>query len=63
MLSDCRMNLTKIQSLPVIEEPWKYAFFVDITFEEYKEYEKAISVLEIMTTEFKILGAYKNKKA
>ena len=63
VLSDCRMNLTKIQSLPVIEEPWKYAFFVDITFEEFEAYKKAISVLEIMTTEFKILGAYKNQKA
>lgn len=62
VLSDCRMNLTKIQSLPVIEEPWKYAFFVDVTFEAYNEYKKAISVLEIMTAEFKILGAYKNKK-
>ena len=63
VLSDCYMNLTKIQSLPVIEEPWKYAFFVDITFEKYEAYKKAISVLEIMTTEFKILGAYKNQKA
>lgn len=62
VLSDCRMNLTKIQSLPVIEEPWKYAFFVDVTFGKYSEYKKAISVLEIMTTEFKILGAYKNQK-
>jgi prephenate dehydratase len=60
VLSDCKMNLTKIQSLPVIETPWKYSFFVDVTFEEYKEYEKAISIIEIMAEEFKILGAYKN---
>ena len=33
MLSDCKMSLTKIQSLPVIETPWKYSFFVDVTFE------------------------------
>ncbi|MCB0432198.1 MAG: prephenate dehydratase, partial [Mangrovimonas sp.] len=43
VLSDCRMNLTKIQSLPVIDTPWKYAFFVDITFTDYKEYLKAKS--------------------
>lgn len=60
VLSDCKMNLTKIQSLPVIETPWKYSFFVDVTFEDYKEYQKAITIIEIMAEEFKILGTYKN---
>ena len=59
-ISDCNMNLTKIQSLPVIETPWKYSFFVDITFEEYKNYEKAIALMQIMAEDFKILGIYKN---
>lgn len=59
-MSDCRMNLTKIQSLPVIETPWKYSFFVDVTFEEYTAYEKAIAIIEIMAEEFKVLGIYKN---
>jgi prephenate dehydratase len=26
VMSDCKMNLTKIQSLPKIETPWKYSF-------------------------------------
>ena len=60
VLSDCKMNLTKIQSLPVIETPWKYSFFVDVTFDDYQEYEKAKSVIEIMAEELKILGTYKN---
>jgi len=59
-MSDCRMNLTKIQSLPVIETPWKYSFFVDVTFENYKDYQKAIALIEIMAEEFKVLGIYKN---
>ena len=62
VLSDCNMNLTKIQSLPVINVPWKYAFFVDVTFDHYKNYQKAKSILEIMATELKVLGAYKNQK-
>jgi prephenate dehydratase len=62
VLSDCSINLTKIQSLPIIKTPWKYAFFVDVTFEDVLHYEKAKSVLEIMTESFKIHGAYKNKK-
>ena len=60
VLSDCKMNLTKIQSLPVIETPWKYSFFVDVTFDDYQEYKKAITIIAIMAEEFKILGTYKN---
>ncbi|MCG2460551.1 prephenate dehydratase [Flavobacteriaceae bacterium F89] len=62
VMSDCNLNLTKIQSLPVIETPWKYAFFVDVTFEKYKHYTKAKSLLEIMAEEFKVLGEYKNAR-
>jgi len=60
VMSDCNLNLTKIQSLPVIETPWKYAFFVDITFEEYSHFRKAVSLLEIMSEDFQTLGEYKN---
>ena len=60
VLSDCKMSLTKIQSLPVIETPWKYSFFVDVTFDEHKDYKKAEAILKIMAEEFKILGTYKN---
>ena len=60
VLSDCKMNLTKIQSLPVIESPWKYSFFVDVTFNDFADYTKAVSLIEIMAEDFKILGAYKN---
>ncbi|SMC32959.1 prephenate dehydratase [Cellulophaga tyrosinoxydans] len=62
VMSDCTLNLTKIQSLPVIERPWKYAFFVDVTFEQYAHFSKAKSLLEIMTEEFKVLGEYKNAR-
>ena len=62
VMSDCRMNLTKIQSLPKIETPWKYAFFVDITFEDYQDYKKAKSIMEIMAQEFKVLGEFKNAR-
>lgn len=60
VLSDCKMSLTKIQSLPVIETPWKYSFFVDVTFESYQEYKKAETIIAIMAEEFKVLGTYKN---
>ena len=62
VMSDCNLNLTKIQSLPVIEEPWKYSFFVDITFGKYKHFAKAKSLLKIMSEDFKVLGEYKNAR-
>jgi prephenate dehydratase len=62
VMSDCKLNLTKIQSLPIIETPWKYAFFVDVTFEAYEDYTKAVSILEIMSTSLKVLGTYKNQR-
>ena len=62
VLSDCSINLTKIQSLPVIDVPWKYAFFVDVTFENYEDYQKAHSLLDIMAEEFLVLGEYKNAR-
>ena len=62
VMSDCNLNLTKIQSLPKIDTPWKYAFFVDITFEKYTDYEKGKAIMKLMAEEFKILGEYKNAK-
>jgi len=62
VMSDCKLNLTKIQSLPKIETPWKYSFFVDVTFEKYEDFAKAKTLLNIMAEYFKILGEYKNTK-
>ncbi|MTE28124.1 prephenate dehydratase [Winogradskyella ouciana] len=62
VMSDCKLNLTKIQSLPKIDTPWKYAFFVDVTFEDYKYYEKASSIMQLMAENFKVLGEYKNAR-
>ncbi|MGM5468705.1 prephenate dehydratase [Flavobacteriaceae bacterium LMO-SS05] len=62
VMSDCRLSLTKIQSLPKIETPWKYAFFVDVTFEDYKDFKKAKSIMQLMAAQFKILGEYKNTR-
>ena len=62
VMSDCKLNLTKIQSMPIIETPWKYSFFVDVTFATYMDFKKAKSVIEIMGHNLKVLGEYKNGK-
>ena len=63
VMNNCKLNLTKIQSMPIIETPFQYSFFVDVVFEKYKHYEKAKNILQLMTTHFKVLGEYKNGKS
>jgi len=62
VMSDCNLNLTKIQSLPKIHLPWKYAFFVDVTFNNAQDFQKAMEIMKIMADNFRILGLYKNAK-
>ncbi len=62
VMTNCKLNLTKIQSMPIIETPFQYSFFVDVVFEKYKHYEKATKILQLMTNHFKVLGEYKNRK-
>lgn len=59
VMNNCKLNLTKIQSMPIIERPFQYSFFVDVIFDKYKHYEKAKNILALMTTHFKVLGEYK----
>ncbi|MDT0689118.1 prephenate dehydratase [Salegentibacter sp. F188] len=60
IIRDFDLDMTKIQSMPIIETPWKYSFFVDVTFEEYEGFQKAMEILEVMTEQLKVLGTYKN---
>jgi len=63
MISDCRLNMTKILSLPIITTPFQYSFFVDVVFESYRDYQEAKKQLVQMTRHFKVLGEYKNGKS
>ena len=39
MFTTFNINLTKIQSLPIIDNPWNYAFFADVVFDDYQEFQ------------------------
>jgi prephenate dehydratase len=52
------LSLSKIQSLPITKEPWKYAFFIDLIFDDYLQYCQALLAVENMVNELKILGEY-----
>ncbi|MBW2962664.1 prephenate dehydratase [Mesonia aestuariivivens] len=55
------LDMTKIQSLPIVDEPWKYSFFIDVIFKELATFLEAITALEKVSEAHKILGIYKNK--
>ncbi len=61
ILSFYDMNLTKIQSMPIIGREWEYRFFVDLTFDDYVEYRKALDAVMPFATDFQILGEYREK--
>lgn len=60
ILRDFDLDMTKIQSVPVIVTPWKYAFFIDVLFQEKEQLEKVLGMLRELTEELKVLGMYKN---
>jgi prephenate dehydratase len=53
------INLTKIQSLPVIGEEWQYYMYADLEFDDIDAYRKMLIEIESLTKELKILGEYK----
>lgn len=59
LFSTFDISLTKIQSLPIIGEPWQYAFFVDVLFKDYKLFNEVVKVLGNAVLELKIVGVYK----
>ncbi|MCI6510326.1 MAG: prephenate dehydratase [Prevotella sp.] len=61
ILSFYGINLTKIQSLPVIGHEWEYMFYVDLTYNDLTRYRQSIDAIAPLTKELTILGEYKGK--
>ncbi len=53
-----KINLTKIQSLPIIGREWEYMFYVDVTHDDYTRYRQSIDAMRPLTKQLKILGEY-----
>ena len=62
ILSFYDMNLSKIQSLPIIGREWEYLFYVNLTFSDYTRYKQALGAILPLTRDFKILGEYAEGK-
>ena len=62
ILSFYDINLTKIQSLPVIGHEWEYLFYVDVTFDDLTRYRQSIDAITPLTKDIKIIGEYQAAK-
>lgn len=56
------INMTKIQSLPIIGKEWEYQFYIDIKFTDYDLYKQSLSAIKPLISELKILGEYPEGK-
>jgi len=58
VLSAYNVNLTKIQSSPIVGKEWEYRFFVDFVVQGNLGWQQALDAIQPLTTEMKILGVY-----
>ena len=58
VLAFYNLNLTKIQSMPIIGKEWQYFFHIDLVFDNYKRYKQALNAIEPLTNNIEILGEY-----
>jgi len=52
------INLTKIQSLPIIGREWEYQFYVDLKFTDLERYRQSVEAIRPLISELKTLGEY-----
>lgn len=61
-LKNNRINLTKIQSIPIIGKPSEYSIHVDVEWKSRKDYDTAIRQILLQVHNLNILGEYKKAK-
>jgi len=58
IFKDYGLNMSKIQSVPIVDKPWEYAFFADLLIDDIKQYQIAMYKVAQRVIELKILGEY-----
>jgi len=62
ILAFYNINLSKIQSLPIVGQEWEYLFYVDVVFKNYARYLQSLDAIRPLTNKLKILGEYESDK-
>ncbi|NJB85680.1 prephenate dehydratase [Lewinella marina] len=58
VLDAYKINLTKIQSTPIIGRPWQYRFYVDFMLNGSITVAEALAGIQPITQELRVLGIY-----
>ena len=58
MFAFYNVNLTKIQSIPLIGKEWEYHFIVDFTFDDRKVFGQSLDAIKPLISELQIYGIY-----
>lgn len=53
------INLTKIQSLPILGSPYEYSFHIDLEWTDRKGYDRALTKVLQIVSNLSVLGEYK----
>lgn len=53
-----QVNLSMIQSVPIVGKPWEYFFYADIVFDHLEQYQTALQSVKALTDHFSLLGCY-----
>lgn len=59
---DVSINLSLIQSIPILSRPTEFAILLDLEWEAYSTFEEAIGLITPLIVEMKILGIYQRGK-
>ncbi len=58
ILTFYNINLSKIQSLPIIGHEWEYMFYADLVFNSYTRYLQSLDAIRPLCSNLKTMGEY-----
>lgn len=58
IFAENEINLTKIQSVPIVGKPYEYNFHVDLEWEDYAKFTNSMTAIGKIAVNIEILGEY-----
>lgn len=58
ILAFYKINLTKIQSLPIVGREWEYLFYIDVIFDDFIRYKQSLDAIMPLCSTLIRLGEY-----
>ncbi len=63
ILAERDLNLKKLESRPILGEPWRYRFYADVELPSNPDdFERALADLEKATRDMRVLGMYRGSR-